>query len=84
MLTTDLQEKILLYLKSVEIEVGGYVEVCTLGIRKSSEMASGVIKILKEAAGEPYQAGETEEYTFGSKGNLIVLEEKNETDTNRP
>jgi len=75
MLITDLEEKLILFLKSEPIEVHCYTDYVYLAHPIAWKFAKGVIEVLKEAAGEPYKDGETEEYTFGGKGYFLILEE---------
>lgn len=69
----DLQEKIALYLKSVEIEINGTVGTATLRYPKASEMAIGIREILKQIAGEPVLRNE--EMTFNGGEWVVILEE---------
>lgn len=66
MLTTELEKKLVAYLREVPIDLGGDIAAVTLTPGKAGEMAKGTIDVLKK---------EADKYSPDTGNYFLVLEE---------
>ncbi|OGN92326.1 MAG: hypothetical protein A2Z75_04420 [Chloroflexi bacterium RBG_13_50_10] len=63
-------------IEALRIRIGDKLHEQRVGFPRCAVIATSIIEILKESAGEPYKDGQAEEIIFDRKTWLLTLEEE--------